>query len=243
VTSTPRKGFLTEYKVGAFRFDETTTPATVTAIAGLPSSSSTPPISRIELARAPSNPMVLYAGVGRDTSPDPTMETGMGEVYRSINGGTTWTQIANAPDYCADQCMYDNVVEVDPSNADTVYFGGSICSVYKLTGGTGGNPAWNIVSLPTGQPCSGASWLRGLVHPDAHVIAFHPTDRQQVFVGSDGGLAKTTNGGGAWTRLNAGISTLQFYDICVDPNDDRLIVKKLQDNNFVRMPQTSNTLL
>src|SRR5206468_4263978 len=97
---------------------------------GLPSSTSNPPINRIELARSRSNPMVLYAGVGRDTSTSPASETGMAEVYRSLDGGTSWTQIGNAPDYCGDQCMYDNVVEIDPTNAGTVYVGGSTCSVY-----------------------------------------------------------------------------------------------------------------
>src|SRR5262249_46140780 len=160
-------------KVGAFRFDETTTPASLTPVAGLPSSSSNPPIFRIELSRSKSNPLVLYAGVGRDTSTSPSEESGAAEVYRSLNGGTTWMQIRNAPDYCADQCMYDNIVEIDPTNAGTVYFGGSICSVYKLTGGTGGAPAWNVVSLPGGAACTGGNWIRGLVHPDAHVIAFH----------------------------------------------------------------------
>jgi len=241
-TATPRRGFLTEYKVGAFSFSEATTPATVMPVNGLPSATSNGPINRIELARSKSNPQVLYAGVGIDTSTSPMMEEGQAQVWRSMNGGATWTRITNAPDYCGDQCMYDNVVEVDPTNPGTVYFGGSTCSVYKLTGGDGATPTWALVSLPPGMNCTGSNWTRGNVHSDAHAIVFHPTDANQVFVGSDGGLAKTLNGGGTWTHLNTGISTLQFYDLCVDPNDDTYIVGGLQDNGFVQMPRTGNTL-
>ncbi len=241
-TATPRRGFLTEYKVGAFSFSEATTPATVMPVNGLPSATSNGPINRIELARSKSNPQVLYAGVGIDTSTSPMMEEGQAQVWRSLNGGATWTRITNAPDYCGDQCMYDNVVEVDPTNPGTVYFGGSTCSVYKLTGGDGATPTWALVSLPPGMNCTGSNWTRGNVHSDAHAIVFHPTDANQVFVGSDGGLAKTLNGGGTWTHLNTGISTLQFYDLCVDPNDDTYIVGGLQDNGFVQMPRTGNTL-
>jgi photosystem II stability/assembly factor-like uncharacterized protein len=235
-TSMPRKGFVTEYAVGAFHYDESTTPPTLTPIASLPSATSNGPIFRIELARSKSNPMVMYAGVGIDDSMGPADEAGHAEVFRSMDGGDTFTQIANAPDYCADQCMYDNVVEIDPTNPGTAYFGGSTCSVYKLTNGTA-NGTWSVASLPAGMQCTGQNWTRGFVHSDAHAIVM-PTDGNTVFVASDGGLAKTTNGGTSWTHLNTGISTLQFYDICVDPNDDTMVIGGLQDNGFAQRPTT-----
>jgi MYXO-CTERM domain-containing protein len=233
----PRKGFLTVYKVGAFRFDEAATPATLTPITGLPSATANGPVFRIELARSKSNPMVMYAGVGIDDSTSPAEEAGHAEVWRSMDGGTTWSQIANAPDYCADQCMYDNVVEIDPTNPAIAYFGGSTCSVYKLTNGTGAG-TWAVVSLPANTQCTGGNWTRGFVHSDAHAITFLPNDANTVFVASDGGLAKTTNGGTSWSHLNTGISTLQFYDICVDPNDDTIAIGGLQDNGFAQRPTT-----
>src|SRR5262249_59507389 len=42
-TSMPRKGFVTEYVVGAFHYDESTTPPTLTSIAGLPSATANRP--------------------------------------------------------------------------------------------------------------------------------------------------------------------------------------------------------
>ena len=35
-----------------------------------------------------------------------------------------------------------------------------------------------------------------------------------------------------------GVSTLQFYDLCVDPNDETLVIGGLQDNGFAQKPQT-----
>ena len=67
-TSMPRKGFLTVYKVGAFRFDEAANPATLTPVAGLPSATANGPVFRIELAQSKSNPMIMYAGVGSTTA-------------------------------------------------------------------------------------------------------------------------------------------------------------------------------
>src|SRR5262249_56481870 len=51
--------------------------------------------------------------------------------------------------------------------------------------------------------------------------------------GTDGGLAVSNNGGGSWTKMNNGLSTLQFYQVCVDSNDATSIVGSLQDNGTV----------
>ena len=51
-------------------------------------------------------------------------------VVRSTDGGDTWEWLQSAGEYCASmgysqQCAYDNVVEIDPTDAQVMYLGGS----------------------------------------------------------------------------------------------------------------------
>ncbi len=51
------------------------------------------------------------------------------QIFKSTDGGTTWTLATGSPtsgpdsvvDYCGTQCFYDNVVKPDPTNPDVVY--------------------------------------------------------------------------------------------------------------------------
>ena len=62
---------------------------------------------------------VVYAASGE----------GGGSVYRSPDGGLTWTtQIING--FCTPQCFYDVAVAVDPINANNVYLGGSPALIF-----------------------------------------------------------------------------------------------------------------
>jgi photosystem II stability/assembly factor-like uncharacterized protein len=211
-TVTPPKGLLAVFKEGSFHFQETAGGmATLTPITTLPGTAEM--VTRTEFTRAKSNPMVIYAGAGFDTMP------GTSALFVSQDAGTTWTQINNAPNYCADQCFYDNIITVDPMNASTVYLGGQGCAIARLTGGTSGNAA--------------SSCIAGSMHSDTHSIVFDPSNPQRIWLGTDGGLAVSNNAGSSWTKMNNGLSTLQFYQVCVDANDATSIVGSLQDNGTV----------
>jgi len=212
-TSMPAKGIVAVFKEGSFHFQETAGGmATVTPIAGLPTLAANM-VTRTEFGRSKSNPAVIYAGAGFDTVP------GTSALFVSTDTGDTWTRINGAPNYCADQCFYDNIITVDPMNADTVYLGGMGCAIARLTGGTTGTAT--------------STCIAGGMHSDTHAIVFDPTNPMRIWVGTDGGLALSTNGGAAWTKPNAGLSTLQFYQVCVDANDATSIVGSLQDNGTV----------
>jgi photosystem II stability/assembly factor-like uncharacterized protein len=182
-----------------------------------------PMTGRIELARAKTNAKLLYAG-------------GESGVLRSDDGGATWRALANAPPYCGAQCWYDNVVEVDPLDGDTVYLGGSLCAVQKLSQTAGSAPVVSALTIPGGD-CKnpGAVWTRSLVHPDVHAIVFDPTNPRLFYVASDGGIAMTDDSGAHWTRKNDGIATNQFYHLCVDPNDSTVVLGGMQDNGTAEL--------
>lgn len=102
--------------------------------------SALPDFSRIELGLSKSNPLVLYAGYAvdvmlLDTNNNNSFDNQdviakVGLLFKSTDGGQTWRWLGDwgrggAPDYCANQCSYDNLVEVNPADENDVIIGGS----------------------------------------------------------------------------------------------------------------------
>ena len=221
----PRRIFVGQFSAGALRSDDGG--ASWVAPAGLPKKP-----SRVELAIAPTDPTVVYAGLGDQQS---------ASVYVSQDGGKTFALMPGAPDYCTGQCYYDNAVAVDPGDAKTLYVGGSLCGVWKTSNGTDPAPTWVNASLQ-GQDCGGGdNWFVGYVHPDVHAIAFDPSAPATVFAASDGGLARSSDGGATWTQLNAGVATLQLYALCADPTSAVNLYGGAQDNGAFMRTGTSLT--
>jgi MYXO-CTERM domain-containing protein len=177
---------------------------------------------RVQLTLVPSKPSIVYAGVGLQ---------GEGSLWVSMDAGASFTMVPGIPSYCQGQCFFDNVVEVSPADADTVFLGGAVCPIWKVTGAMSGSPEAAAVSLPN-QNCGPMfeSWYTGFVHPDAHAMAFDPGDPQVIYAGTDGGLARSQDGGATWERLNEGVGTIQLYAVCADPSDANRIYGGAQDN-------------
>ncbi len=166
----------------------------------------------------PSGPSAtLYAGFGYDGQPS--------RVWKSTNAGSSWAVTADGVgedsvlDYCAEQCIYDNVIESDPTNPNVVFAGGQ----FNYSIGSGG-----IYRSDDG----GATWknLGYNQHPDFHALAFNPTNSQKIVVGSDGGVWRSSSQGGrqdpgaplsaaTWVSLNrGGLQIAQFTSIATNPS-------------------------
>jgi hypothetical protein len=154
----------------------------------------------IALALAPSSPATLYASVGTNLTPV--------AVYKSINSGGNWTKLTATPDFTGqaysygsgtdEQGGYDNVVAVDPTNANHVLAGG-IAQVETKNGGT----SWTNVN--------GGAFFSGVInkiHPDQHALAFSGTS---VWIGNDGGVFRYTPSTGAVANTNGNLNITQFY--------------------------------
>ncbi|MGC2670952.1 MAG: IPT/TIG domain-containing protein [Candidatus Acidiferrum sp.] len=203
--------------------------ATFTPLAGgLPAQST---MGRMDLGISPNFAAdnTVYASIA---SASDASTTNLG-VWVTTNGGTSWTQTA-APDVCQFQCWYDDVLKVDPSNKNTVFFGGS--SVLDANG----NPQW-VVRSTTG----GSSWSTvlpnqlgvGLPHVDTHALAFFklPGGKVRMYLGNDGGIWRTDDAEAltiAWTNLNDSLLTLtQFYpSISINTSSPSIAFAGTQDN-------------
>lgn len=118
-------------------------------------------------------------------------------VYRSTDTGATWTAQNTTTNMTAVQGWYNLTLAVDPNDANRVFCGGTPFFVSTNAGVSFGQIANNV-------------------HVDHHAIAYEPGSNSNLWVGSDGGVWKSTNDGGTWTDLNNNLVTYQFYDICVN---------------------------
>ena len=127
-------------------------------------------------------------------------------VFRSEDGGKTWKQM----DGCNDRPMYFSQIRVDPKNDQKIF--------------TGGNPG--RVSMDGGK-----TW-RNLTgsHTDYHAIWINPNDDRIVFVGHDGGVDSSNDGGETFLYHND-IAAGQFYQVSADMRRPYYVCGGLQDNN------------
>ncbi|MFT3764606.1 MAG: MYXO-CTERM sorting domain-containing protein [Minicystis sp.] len=227
---TPRRIFVSDVYTGIFRSDDGG--QSWDSPAGLPDDVFNSWV-REKTALSPDDPSLVYIAVGVPTS---------GIVYRSIDGGATFAPIPGAPEYCEGNCYYDNSVLVDPGDPNALWLGGSRCGVWRGSAVDSNAPAWSNVSLPN-HDCgtNNSKWPSGYVHPDIHVLVADPTNPKIVYAGGDGGLARTTDGGATWARLNQGVGTVQLYGICLDPVDPEIVYGGAQDNGTMRRTGKSNT--
>ncbi len=169
------------------------------------SSSGLPSGSRKELSVSPLDPNYVYVvnTVGA---------TGCLEgVYRSTNGGTTFTSIGDGGSSTFDpmsnslQCQgtYDLDIAVDPSNKDRVFVAGVGMWLWSSTTG------WNQANSFTTDETSPI-----YIHADIHTLYFHPLNPNILFIACDGGLHRSTTANLAapsYVELNNLMATTQPY--------------------------------
>ncbi|PQJ26865.1 hypothetical protein BSZ35_18215 [Salinibacter sp. 10B] len=144
---------------------------------------------------------------------------------------------------------YDLLVAVHPSDPSKVFVGGRNLWRLDVSGSSTGADTW--IGGYTHQNDSYADYNPSESdphHPDQHTLEFHPTDGDQMLVGSDGGIHETTDnratgdGGVTYTDLNDGYVTTQFYQVCLNPDDsDDTILGGMQDNGTWGIKTTSTS--
>ncbi len=175
-------------------------------------------IWRVELATAPSNPLVAYA---IPLSTDYMIDG----VYRTQDGGNTWIEVENPGGdrrLAASQGWYDLIIAVDPNDENVVVAGG-----LDTWRSRDGGDSWQRIS--SGRP---DSLLTRYMHVDQHGIFFVNSDT--VYFTNDGGIYRCDNFTSDYPIIyerNLGYSSTQFYaaDIAPEAGDLR-VLGGTQDN-------------
>jgi hypothetical protein len=187
------------------------------------------------IAVHPTNPDIAYVG------------TAQGGLYRTLNGGTTWTPIMDSA-----LTIAIGAVAISPSDPTTIFVGtgestlcGSGCYIgvglYRITNAET-NPT---LSDALNKDGSNADIFTGRAISE---VLVHPTDPNIVFVSTTSGLAgiggsttgatlpplgvyRTTNAMGAdprFTKLNLGVADRSITDLVMEPgNANRIYVGAL----------------
>jgi hypothetical protein len=179
----------------------------------------------------PSANQTLYAAIELSGSTDPN--GGDLSMYKSIDGGTTWTRLT-IPAYTnqsyaygsgtADQAFYDNTLAVDPANPSHVLAAG-----ITMVESTNGGASWSNVN--GGGFFSVAT---NVLHPDFHALTFAPSGN--AVIGNDGGVYEydpSTPGPTGVSNLNTNQDTGQVYEDLSIYNNGAQVLGGLQDNGTV----------
>lgn len=183
-------------------------------------------ITRIELAITANNSNYIYALFG-------SAANGFLGVYVSTDHGSNFSMRSNTPNILgylsngasppnANQVGYDLSLTVSPADTNIVFAGG--INVWKSSDG-GRN--WGAGAVGA-YGASGSQY----VHEDIH--ALEAASSNEVWVGSDGGIFKTINGGTAWSFPAANLNALQFYDIDGTSSNPNLFYGGTQDNGSIK---------
>ena len=143
-----------------------------------------------------------------------------GNVWKTVNAGTTWTPIFDGEGSYSIGC-----VTIDPKNTLTIWIG------------TGENDSQRSVSYGDGVYKSvdgGASWENVGLKSSEHIakILVDPRDSNVVLVaaqgplwnpGGDRGLYKTTDGGKTWKAILTVDENTGVTDVVRDPRDPDLL--------------------
>lgn len=210
--------------VGNRAFRSTDSGITFTEFTGLNGFPLPARVGRTEFATLKSESGLVYAVVSR-----PGFGGIMDGIYRSADNGENWSLVvqgsANGFNPLGAQAGWNIAFAIDPANPNRLMIGGQLelWSV-NVNGGRDLIAYWQP-SIPSNPY---------YIHADMHIVVYHPTDPNIMFVGSDGGVSKSTDAQQQFPKFtprNKGLNITQFYGFSASFNS--WIIGGTQDNGTV----------
>ncbi len=159
---------------------------------------------------SPANPNVVYANIEAEGT--------KGGVYRSNDGGQSWTQTTSDRVTVARAWYYIETF-ADPKDPNTLY----------------------VLNAPMLRSIDGGKTFKSVRNPhgDQHHMWINPNNPENIILSNDGGACITFNGGSTWSSQE-NQPTIQFYRVITDNKFPYNVYGGQQDNSSLITASRTN---
>jgi len=176
-----------------------------------------------EITRNPGLPKGVIGKIGVSVSGADSsrvwaiVEAEDGGIFRSDDGGTTWTKVNDERRF-RQRAFYYTRIYADPKNRDRMY----VLNTGFYRSDDGGK-TFTTIRVP---------------HGDNHDLWIAPNDPQRMINGNDGGANVSMNGGDTWTAQR--YPTAQLYHVVTTAHIPYHVCGAQQDNSTACVPSNGN---
>ena len=182
--------------------------------------------SRIAIAVTPANSSYVFVFAGQNLGNGVYANKG---VYRSTNSGTAFTQRTTNTSIVSGLPNYNHNIAAASDNVNIVVTGS--LDIWRSTNGASSFVLANQRSDATQS---------NYAHDDVHEVTYNPLDNN-LYIGCDGGVYKSTDDGVTYTALYVGLNATQYYHFDISDADDTYMFGGAQDNGGHYRPGNTST--